>query len=147
MCCFGKAPIPQPPPKLLSGAHPLRSSPLDTLKQGGRWGALCGRTPCAPSSSPASPGPSQHSVPFSASGGHQSLHIARWMLLETKEEDFGCQFVSTSCKVCVEAEEAIYPNQGAHCSGCCDTAGWGLISGPRPEVMGSQILVPETDSA
>ena len=108
---------------------------------------MCGRTPSAPSSSPASAGPSQHSVPFSASGGHQSLHIARWLLLETKEEDFGCQFLSTSFKVCVEAEEAIYPNQGAHCSGCCDTAGWGLISGPRPEVMRSQILVPEPDSA
>lgn len=53
-------------------------------------------------------GPAQHSVPLSASRGHQSLHIARRRLLETKEEDFGCQFLLTSCKVCLEGAEAIY---------------------------------------
>ena len=40
------------------------------------------------------------------------------------------------------------PNWGAHCSGCGDTTGLGSESGPRSEVMGSQILVPsESESS
>lgn len=40
------------------------------------------------------------------------------------------------------------PNWGAHCSGCCDTTGLGSESGPRSEVMDSQILVPsESESS
>lgn len=70
------------------------------------------------------------------------MHIARWLFLETKEDDFGCQFVLTLCKVCLEAEEAIYrPESGVHCSGCSDVTDGRLMLVHAPKVMGSQLLV------
>lgn len=117
MRSFHKASISHPCPQLLMGAHSFRISPLDTLQPG----ALCGRT-----ASPAFPTTAQRSVLFSASRGHQSLHIAGWMLLETKEEDFGCQFVLTLCKVCLEAEKAGYrPDSGCALFWLFYRTGWG----------------------
>lgn len=46
-------------------------------------------------------------------GGTRACNT-RWMLLETKEEDLGCQFVLTLCKVCLEAEEAIQRPESGH---------------------------------
>lgn len=84
----------------------------------------------------------QRSVPFSASGGHQSLHIAAWMLLQTKEEDLGCQFLLTLCKVAWRQRRLDTDlNQDVRCSGCLI----GLAraeGGPHPKGIGSQILVP-----
>lgn len=47
------------------------------------------------------------------------MRIAAWMLLETKEEDFGCQFLLTLCKV-VWRQKGLDtdPHQGVLCSGC-----------------------------
>lgn len=81
-----------PPRQLLTGAPLSRSLLLKELK----LKALCELSSCLL----PPPEPSPRSVPFLASRGHQSLHIARRGLLETKELDFGCQFVLTLCKVC-----------------------------------------------
>jgi hypothetical protein len=75
-----------------------------------------------------------------ASEGHQSLHITRWLLLETKEEDFGCQFVLTLCKVCLRQRRPYTdPNQ-------CTLFSWmlwpGADGGPPSEMMGNMVLVP-----
>lgn len=65
------------------------------------------------------------------------------MLLETKEVDFGCQFVLTVCKVCFEAEEAVYrPESGCALFWLFQQAWLGADGGPHSEVMRSQILVP-----
>lgn len=116
------------------GVYTFWICPLDTLQPG----ALCGRTLPEPSSCPAFPRPAQRSVPLSASRGHQSLRIARWRLLETKEEDFGCQFVLTLCKVCLEAEEAIYrPESGCALLWLFWCYWLGTDGHPRPKVMGA----------
>lgn len=93
-----------------------------------------GELPALPS--PPQPG-AQRSVPFSASGGHQSLHIAGWMLLETKEEDFGCQFVLTLCKVCLEAKKAGYrPDSGCALFWLFCRTGWGPMVVHIPQGWG-----------